>query len=59
MTDIKVYTLEEVADILKLSKRTVYQYLQTGKLKGVKLGKAWRISAENLRDFLSGGTQDK
>lgn len=59
MADIKVYTLEEVTAILKLSKRTVYQYLATGKIKGVKIGKAWRVSEENLREFLAGGTANK
>ena len=56
MAEIKVYTLDEVADILKVTKRTLYTYLRTGKLQAVKLGKYWRVSEENLQSFISTGT---
>ena len=56
MTEIKVYTLDEVADILKLTKRTLYTYIDEGKLKAVKMGKYWRVSDEALREFISIGT---
>lgn len=56
MTDIKVYTLDEVADILKVSRRTLYTYVKEGKLSAVKMGKYWRVSQENLQAFVSTGT---
>lgn len=56
MGEIKVYTLDEVAKILQLTRRTLYTYVREGKLKGVKIGKYWRISEENLADFISTGT---
>ena len=56
MTDIKVYTLDEVADILKVSRRTLYTYVKEGKLPAVKMGKYWRISQESLQAFISTGT---
>ena len=52
---IEVYTLEEVADILKLSKRTVYTYVHEGKLPASKIGAYWRITEEQLREFLNHG----
>ena len=54
--EIRVYTTEEVAEILQVTKRTVYNYIKTGALKAVKIGKYWRISAENLEEFISTGS---
>lgn len=56
MTDIKVYTLDEVADILKVTKRTLYTYVKEGKLPAVKMGKYWRVSQDALEAFISTGT---
>ena len=53
----KVYTVEEVMEIMHLTKRTVYNYLRDGKLKAVKVGKYWRISQENLEEFIKTGTK--
>ena len=53
MADIKIYTLSEVAGILKTTKRTLYNYLKSGKLSAVKIGKSWRVSEENLRQLFS------
>lgn len=54
MTEIKLYTLEEVADILKISRRTLYTYVKTGKLHAVKIGKHWRVSHDVMEAFISG-----
>ena len=39
MAELKVYTLEEVCEILSITKRTVYNYIKAGKLPAVKMGK--------------------
>ena len=57
MTDIRVYTLDEVADIMKVTKRTLYNYIKAGTLKAVKMGKYWRVTEDALRDFTEHGTQ--
>jgi len=48
----KFYTPQEVAELLKLSERTVYRYLHSGKLKASKLG-CWRITKEDLNNFIN------
>ena len=48
----KLYTLQETADLLKVSTRTVLRYIKSGKLKATKIGQ-WRINEISLRDFLS------
>lgn len=56
MADIRVYTLDEVADIMKVTKRTLYNYIKAGTLHAVKMGKYWRVSEESLQAFISYGT---
>lgn len=56
MADIRVYTLDEVADIMKVTKRTLYNYIKAGTLHAVKIGKYWRVSEESLQAFISTGT---
>lgn len=57
---MKVYTLEELVEVLQVTRRTLYNYIKAGKLKATKMGKYWRVTEENLRDFLTvtneGGT---
>ena len=55
-TDIKVYTLEEIAELLHITRRTLYTYVKEGKLKDVKVGKYWRVTEKNLQEFLERGT---
>lgn len=49
---MKFYTAEEVADILKLDIVTVRRYLSLGDMKGAKIGKSWRITEEDLKEFI-------
>lgn len=51
---VKTYTLEELEEILGVTYRTLLNYLATGKLKGVKIGRKWHVSEENLKNFLNG-----
>jgi excisionase family DNA binding protein len=51
------YTLPEVAERLKVSRRTVYRWVQSGDLQAHKLGPdkpgvEWRIGEEDLEKFL-------
>lgn len=57
MSELKVYTTDEIVDLLHVTRRSIYSYIKDGKLKAVKVGKAWRVTQENLEDFLSKGTE--
>lgn len=48
----RLLTPAQVADRLQVTEKTVYRWLDAGKLAGVKLGRLWRIREENLEDFL-------
>ena len=47
----KLLTLKEVTEILRVSKRTVYRYIDSGELKAIKIGQ-WRFSQEDLSRFI-------
>jgi len=51
---MKLYTVDEVAQILRLSKRTVYSYIEFGYLRAIQVGekKALRIPEDALNEFL-------
>ena len=46
------YTLQEVADTLKISYMTVFRWVKVGKIKSTKIGKQHRISNKQLQDFI-------
>ncbi len=54
---MQLLTIEDVAEMLKVSKRTVYEWIRAGKLEAVKAGSLWRISEEALQDFLVKGSR--
>lgn len=53
----KYYTPEEVASLLKVSRETVYNWLRSGKLKGVKVFNFWRIPESELKRLLHSGKE--
>jgi excisionase family DNA binding protein len=57
MADERLLTPEQVADRLQLSVYTILEYLRHGhprggKLRGVKLGKQWRVREADLQAFI-------
>lgn len=49
-----VYTVAELANVLKVSNKTVYKLIRTGKLENVRIGRQIRVSAQALDKFLQG-----
>lgn len=52
MENNEFYTVEQVAELLKVHWQTVLNYIKSGKLKAVKLGKGYRISKEAFNEFI-------
>lgn len=57
MSDIKIYTVNEALEVLKVTQRTLYRYIKAGQIKAIKLGREYRITEEALKDFLERGTE--
>ena len=53
--ELKVYTPEEAAGILRVTRRTLYSYLASGTLRSAKIGRIWRITRRDLEAFLAAG----
>lgn len=51
---MKTYTLQEVADILQVSRETVKNYINDGLLKRIAKIGAVRISHKELQRFIEG-----
>lgn len=49
---MKIYTVEEVADLLKIKPETVRVMLRDNELNGFKTGKAWRVTEEDLKKYI-------
>lgn len=54
----KVYTPEQVAEMLQLSKNTVYELINRGEIIAKKLGKVYRIPASSLSFMFTGLDSD-
>lgn len=52
--NVNLYTVQEAAEILHVTERTVRAYLKSGKLRGQKIGKDWHISEPNILAFVHG-----
>jgi excisionase family DNA binding protein len=48
---VEIFTVDEVAEILRLNRRTVLNLLQNGELVGFRAGRQWRIKREELERF--------
>jgi excisionase family DNA binding protein len=48
-------TVREVADVLRVSKMTVYRLIKTGELPAFRIGKNYRIRQPELEAFLAAG----
>ena len=51
--DLKVYTVKEVAEMLRVSEMSVSRYIKAGKLKAIKVGKMYRINEKDLKAFIA------
>lgn len=54
----KVYTPEQIAQILQLSKNTVYDLISRGEIVAKKIGKVYRIPASSISFAFTGLDQD-
>ena len=56
--DIEVYTLKEIEELLQVTRRTIYNWIKSGKLRAFRIGKEWRVTKEALAEFIQTGTGD-
>lgn len=47
----KIYTIEEIMDLLKVTRRTVYNYIKYEGLRAFKIGKYLKVHESDLKAF--------
>lgn len=45
-------TADETSEVLKIGKNALYELLGTGKLKGYRNGRVWRIPKQAVIEFI-------
>lgn len=50
--ETEYYTIQEVADFLKVAYLTVYRWVKAGKIEAIRIEKQYRISKEALDKFI-------
>lgn len=58
VSSIKAYTPEQVAEMLQLSKNTIYDLIGRGEIIAKKIGKVYRIPASSLSFVFTGLDHD-
>jgi excisionase family DNA binding protein len=49
---VRYLTVEEVAEVMRVSKMTVYRLLHSGELPGVRVGRSFRVPQDALDAYL-------
>ena len=53
-SQVKLYTVSEVAETMRLSRMSVYRLIHAGRLPSLKVGSSFRVTAAALDLFLAG-----
>ena len=48
----RLIDIEELAEYLKLKKQTIYNWLNQGKISGMKVGGVWRFDRRDIDTWL-------
>jgi excisionase family DNA binding protein len=51
-------TVEQAAAKLQIAPKTLKDWLRAGRIKGVRLGKLWRIKERDLEEFVEQGADE-
>ena len=55
MNETKLYTLQEVANVLRVTRQTVYNYVNSKRLRATKYAKEYRVTENDLDEFIKTG----
>lgn len=56
----EILTVDEMSEILMIGKNSAYGLLNTGKVKGFRIGRIWKIPKSRLNEYIiKSSTADK
>ena len=44
--------IEEIQNILHIGRNKTYELLKSGKIKGFKIGREWKATAESVEEYI-------
>ncbi|MDI7253385.1 MAG: helix-turn-helix domain-containing protein [Actinomycetota bacterium] len=57
LSEVRFLTVAEVAEMMRVSKMTVYRLVKSGQIPAIRVGKNYRIKESDVNEYLSRGTQ--
>ncbi len=51
-TEARLLTVNEVADLLRVSRMTVYRLIKTGDMPALRVGRSYRLREEDVHTYL-------
>ena len=52
-TEARLKTVNEVADLLRVSRMTVYRLIKTGEMSAFRVGRGYRLREEDIDSYLT------
>ena len=52
-TEARLLTVNEVADLLRVSRMTVYRMIKDGEMAAVRVGRSYRLREDDVDTYLS------
>jgi excisionase family DNA binding protein len=52
-TEARLLTVNEVADLLRVSRMTVYRLIKEGQMPALRVGRSYRLREDDVDDYLS------
>jgi len=59
MTNERYYTVEEVAKLLRVHKRTIMRFIEAKQLRAIRVGRQLRIAESALEEYLRSSGQEQ
>jgi excisionase family DNA binding protein len=58
LAEVRFLTVAEVADLMRVSKMTVYRLLHSGDLTAVRVGRSFRVPEHAVHEYLRAAFRD-
>ena len=52
-TEARLLTVNEVADLLRVSRMTVYRLIKSGEMPALRVGRNYRLREEDIHNYLT------
>ena len=52
LPDVRFLTVAEVAELMRVSKMTVYRLVHGGELPAVRVGRSFRVTEDDVNEYL-------